>query len=176
MEDWLPGYSISELDDAQARYGLTFPPDLLSLLSERRPARGYDWRHDSAEIRRAMRHPLEGLLFDLEHNALWWPEWGNRPNTKDERASVLTSVVAAAPKLIPIMSHRYIPETPSEAGNPIFSVMHSDTIYYGANLEDYFQREFDAFQFVNAPLASSVRHIPFWSDLVNRNPLISPAP
>lgn len=113
-------------------------------------------------------------MFDLEHNALWWPEWGNRPDTKDERASVLTSVVAAAPKLIPIMSHRYIPETPNEAGNPIFSVMHSDTIYYGANLSVYFRREFDPFQFANEPLPTSVRHIPFWSDLVNRNPLMSP--
>lgn len=23
----------------------------------------------------ALEHPLDGLLFDLDHNDLWWPEW-----------------------------------------------------------------------------------------------------
>jgi hypothetical protein len=171
MEDWLPGYSARELDDAQARYGLKFPPDLISLLAERRPKRGYDWRHDNAAIERAMAHPLDGLLFDLEHNALWWPEWGDRPEKEEERASVLTAIVSAAPRLIPILGHRYIPETPSDVGNPVFSVMQADTIYYGANLADYFQREFNPSAFTNEPMASPIRRIPFWSDLVERNPL-----
>lgn len=47
------------------------------------------------------------------------------------------NVLKAAPRLIPICSHRYIPEEPHDAGNPVFSVMQSDVIYYGADLANY---------------------------------------
>ena len=78
---WAEGYTSSELDDAQARYGLVFPPDLVDLLRPRRPRRGYDWRSDDVAIRAMLEWPLEGLLFDVENNALWWAEWGERPGT-----------------------------------------------------------------------------------------------
>ncbi len=163
---WAEGYTQSELDDAQAKYGLVFPPDLVSLFRDRRPVRGYDWRSDEKEIREMLKWPLEGLLFDLEHNALWWAEWGERPGTPEGRAEVLTNVVKAAPKLIPLVSHRYLPAEPHEAGNPVLSVYQADTIYYGADLVDYFEREFgDA----RRPWPKEIKHIRFWSDLVERN-------
>jgi len=173
MSNWLPGYTASELEDAQAKYDLRFPPDLVTLLLERRPAHGYDWRLDHQAIERALAHPLDGLLFDIEHDQLWWPEWGERPPSKDAQKAILTDVVSAAPKLIPIIGHRYLPETPNDADNPIFSVMQSDTIYYGANLEDYCAREFVP-SARDRPMAKPIRHIPFWSDLVDRNPLLAP--
>ena len=169
MQDWTSGYSQAELDAAQARFGLRFPPDLVALLLERRPLHGYDWRTDDESIRRALAHPLDGLLFDLEHNDLWWPEWGERPATAGARAEIVTAAVEAAPRLIPIMSHRYIPEEPHAAGNPVFSVMQSDVIYYGADLADYFEREFSHGRFPGTPVRSDLRRIPFWSDLVDRN-------
>jgi hypothetical protein len=70
---------------------------------------------------------------------LWWPEWGEEPASPDARKEVLRSVVSHAPKLIPLIGHRYLPEEPHEAGNPVFSVYQSDVIYYGANLTDYFR-------------------------------------
>jgi hypothetical protein len=170
QELWCRGYTRSELDAAQERYGLRFPPDLVDLLLDRRPARGWDWRTDEAGIRWALDHPLDGLLFDLEHNDLWWPEWGERPSTAGERAEILTAIVNAAPRLIPLIAHRYIPEAPREAGNPVFSVMQADAIYYGANLADYFRREFAA-RVVDLDPVGDVRFIPFWSELVARNPL-----
>ena len=48
---WVEGYTQSELDVAQAKYGLVFPPDLLALLRDRRPVLAYDWRSDDKEIR-----------------------------------------------------------------------------------------------------------------------------
>jgi len=162
-EVWTDGYSPSELDAAQERYGLRFPPDLVELLLDRRPIQGWDWRTDHDGIRRAMQHPLNGLLFDLEHNGLWWPEWGERPSSAEERAEVLTSAVDAAPRLVPLIGHRYIPEEPHKAGNPVFSVMQSDVIYYGANLAEFLDNHFGG-----THCAGSTRHIPFWSEMVER--------
>lgn len=168
-ELWTRGYTRSELEAAQERYWLRFPPDLFDLLLDRRPIEGWDWVKDDAGIRRALAHPLAGLLFDVEHEVLWWPEWGPRPGTAEERAQIVTAIVGAAPRLIPIIAHRYIPEDPHEAGNPVFSVMQSDVILYGADLADYFQREFFPAPFPGRPVRKDVRYIPFWSDLVARN-------
>jgi hypothetical protein len=163
-DSWTDGYTRSELEQAQETYGLRFPPDLLDLLLDRRPKEGWDWRSDDKGIRRALERPLDGLLFDVEQNDLWWPEWGERPPSVDERAQVVSAIVQSAPRLIPLIGHRYIPEEPHEVGNPVFSVMQSDVIYYGANLAEYFANEFEGTHRVGA-----VRRIPLWSDLVERN-------
>jgi hypothetical protein len=118
---WEPGYTQPELDRAQNRFALTFSPDLIALLRERRPRNGHDW-NDEAAIRKMLAWPFEGLLFDVENSALWWPEWGKRPTEPEARTDVLRAVVARAPKLIPLFEHRYLPESPSEPGNPVFSV------------------------------------------------------
>ena len=94
---WTDGYSVSELDAAQERFGLIFPPHLKSLLIDRRPVRGYDWRTDDWAIRKALAWPLEGLLFDVEENGPWWPEWNERPQEAEGRASVLQSILSDAP-------------------------------------------------------------------------------
>ncbi|MBS0410740.1 MAG: hypothetical protein JSR86_12555 [Proteobacteria bacterium] len=163
---WADGYTQGELDTAQARYDLVFPPDLVALLREKRPVLGYDWRTDDKAIREMLAWPLEGLLFDVENAGLWWPEWGERPARVEERAEVVGRVVAQAPKLIPLISHRYLPSDPHEAGNPVFSVYQSDVIYYGADLADYFEREL---MDPHRPLPGHIRHIRFWSELVDRN-------
>jgi hypothetical protein len=164
--EWGPGYSRSELEAAQDRFDLRFPPDLFALLLERRPPGGrHDWTGDEEPIRSMLALPLDGLLFDVEHG-LWWPEWGERPHSEPERAAIVTSVVSAAPKLIPIYSHRYIPEEPHERGNPVFSVSQSDIIFYGSDLHNYFDNEFSRphrYEIVGEP-----KRIRFWSDAVER--------
>jgi hypothetical protein len=165
-ERWTRGYTQSELDRAQQTFGLTFPSDLTALLRDRRPIAGHDWT-DEAAIRRMLDWPLEGLLFDVERNGLWWSEWGERPAEPTAREEILRAIVSRAPKLIPLISHRYLPEKPCEQGNPVFSVYQSDVIYYGANLDDYFAREFGRYD--DRPWPEHVKHVPFWSDLVERN-------
>jgi hypothetical protein len=68
--------------------------------------------------------------------------------------------------LIPLIGHRYLPEQPHETGNPVFSILGTDAIYYGANLKDYFEREFTGWH--SRPWPAQIKHIPFWSDLVER--------
>jgi hypothetical protein len=70
---WAKGYTTTELDDAQEKFGLVFPPDLVALLRDRRPLDGHVWT-DEVAIKRMLDWPLEGLFFDVEHNHLWWPE------------------------------------------------------------------------------------------------------
>ena len=161
-----PGYSASELEEAQQRFGLTFPPDLVDLLREQRIPGGYDWMRDDEKLVRALQWPLEGMLFDVEENDLWWPEWGERPATKDNRATIVAGVISNAPKLIPLMGHRYLPEEPNVVGNPIFSVYQSDIIVYGADLHDWLRVELDpTFQ---SQTRWPVREIEFWSLAVTR--------
>ncbi len=165
--EWGRGYSQSELDAAQEKFGLVFPPDLVALLLERRLPDGYDWTGDEGPIRSMLEWPLEGLLFDVEYDGLWWPEWGERPATEAERAEIVTAIVAAAPKLIPLYSHRYIPQEPHEAGNPVFSVHQSDIILYGSDLANYLDNEFSRPH--RYRLIGEVKPIRFWSLAVQRS-------
>lgn len=162
---WGPPYSQAELDDAQRRFGLRFPPDLVALFRTKRLAQGYDWTRDDVAIREKLEWPFEGLLFDVENNDLWWPEWGARPEEPERRKAVLRAAVAAAPKLIPLYGHRFIPETPHEAGNPVFSVYQADIIYYGRDLDGYVEREFLGKRW---PVAEPVKTIRFWSEMEAR--------
>jgi hypothetical protein len=164
-DQWTKGYTQAELDRAQRRFGLAFPPDLVALLRRKRPVEGHDWTDDRA-IRRALDRPFNGLLTCVEDGRLWWPEWGRLPSSARAREQVLREVVSLAPKLIPLIGHRYLPEQPHETGNPVFSIFYTDAIYYGANLKDYFEREFTGWN--SRPWPTQIKYVPFWSDLVER--------
>jgi hypothetical protein len=167
------GYTQSELNQIQSEWKLRFPPDLVELMREQRPLRsgGFDWLKTSpTKIERAINWPYEGFLFDVEENDLWWPEWGDKPASKSGRAARLEEVFAKAPRLIPLDGHRYLPETPFERSNPVFSVYQSDVIYYGADLADWIVKEGPG---LGAGRAIDPNHppkeIPFWSEVVRRN-------
>jgi hypothetical protein len=169
MTYWTSGFTQSELDQAQERYDIRFPPDLAAFLLDRRPADGgYDWSTDDHRIDKMLAWPTELLLFDVE-NGLWWPGWGERPAEKDARAEVVRDAIRRVPKLIPIFNHRFIPQTPDIAGNPVFSMHGFDTIYYGANLNEYFENEFGGArnELGKVHNIGPTRYISFWSDIVD---------
>ena len=160
MDHWATGYTQTELDGAQERYQLRFPQDLIELFLERRPARGFAWETEDDRVRQMLRWPLRALLFDVEHG-FWWPDFGKRPGSADERQAVVGDFLATQPRLIPILGHWFLPKTPNESGNPVFSMHGFDTIYYGADLAQYFSNEFKG-RFT----LGDVRHIPFCSDII----------
>lgn len=82
------------------------------------------------------------MIFDIEHNAFWLKAWGQKPNVLADAVEVAREAVAKAPTLIPILAHRYIPDDPPLAGNPVFSVCQTDIIYYGYDLASYFGNGF----------------------------------
>jgi hypothetical protein len=167
----MSGYSEQELIDIQQRYKVQFPPDLTEIYRERRsviPRDDFDWvKTPRAVIEGMLAWPLEGMLFDIENNAFWLPEWGERPNQKSDREKIACAAIAAAPKLIPVYGHRYIPEEPHARGNPIFSVYQTDIIYYGANLAAYVLAETHKHRLPEAhteqDVIPSFTRIRFWS-------------
>jgi hypothetical protein len=141
-----PGLSDAEVREVQDRFGFRFPPDLRSFLQTALP-RGPqfpDWRYGNIETLRSwLDGPTNGVLFDVEHNAFWLEEWGPRPPASIDALNVISELLRAAPRLIPIFSHRMMPDEPHAAGNPVLSVHQTDIIYYGFDLADYLHREFD---------------------------------
>lgn len=157
--EFTAGLTDFELDRAEAAYGFRFPADLRSFLQTATPMY-YDWHaEEDARIREALALPLEGILFDVAQG-FWLPEWGRRPGSLDEANAIVMRLVEGAPRLIPIYAHRMMPDRPSEAGNPIFSVHQTDIIYYSFNLDDYLRNEFNLPGRKSWP--ATVRQIDFW--------------
>ena len=173
------GLSDSEVSRVEAQFGFHFPPDLKDFLQQALPiSKGWvDWRDGAAsEIQDRLAWPLDGMIFDIEHNDFWLDIWGEKPVVLAEAVAIAKAKVAKAPKLIPIYSHRYLPDVPHLAGNPVFSVYQTDIIYYGYDLASYFDNEFpqtqDGFPTSDKQLdryQSAPRSIRFWDDVVEDN-------
>jgi hypothetical protein len=164
------GLDTHEIDDVEQRYGFRFPPDLRRFLMHALPVSRpwVNWRSDNeAQIRDRLDWPSEGLCFDVENDAFWLDEWGMRPAQLEDAFAIARKAVAAAPKLIPICSHRYLPERPFEEGNPVFSVHQTDVIYYGTSLQNYLENEFSYyFGTEGYVIRGPVKRIEFWTSLV----------
>ena len=162
-----PGLSSGEIDAAQDQTGVRFPPDLCELLTETLPvgAQFPDWRHHArASFEEFRQQLIEGIEFDAIHNAVWLTSWGEKPSDQAELRAVVRASVLPAPAVIPIYAHRGIPNEPLEVGNPVFSIMQTDIIVYGADLANYLRNEFGpASQRDHSPPARSIR---FWTELL----------
>ena len=140
-----PGLTTVEMRAAEVRFGIRFPPDLASFLTIALPfGRGFpNWRSlDDEDLMGRLNAPIEGFLFDVGHNGYWHDDWPSRPDSMDASLQLARTILAVAPKLIPIYSHRYMCEEPAASGNPVVSVWQTDIVYYGINLESYFRHEF----------------------------------
>lgn len=170
-----PGLTDAEVAAVESRYDFVFPPDLRSLLQAFVPVgrNFYDWRRGirvgiDNEVTSRIEYWLE-MPFD--RMAEWlvderWPEdWGPMPATTADALALARKRVAGAPRLIPIFSHRYMPDSPCEAGNPVYSTVQTDTIYYGYDLTDYLSKEFGVPRPAWAAVAPR-RPIEFWDDML----------
>lgn len=167
--DVLPGLSDAEIARAESWLGAAFASDHLAFLREVLPhGPGWpDWRH--LDTRRPyvwmQDGPVQGVLFDVRVNAFWHPGWGPRPDDAEASLSIAEERLAAAPRLIRVYGHRYLPAAQEGAGHPVLSVHQTDVICYGADLEDYLHHEFvpgtDP-----ARRAAAVPTVTFWRDLV----------
>lgn len=161
------GLTNAEVEVIESRFGFQFPPDLQAFLQCGLPVghRFPDWRSGPEDgLRSMLEAPIDGILFDVEQNGFWLPEWGNRPKSLGEVESIVRQLVKDAPTLIPIHGHRMMPDRPHLAGNPVFSVHQTDIIYYGCDLRDYFLHEFLCKSDLGLwpmPL-DSLRQIEFW--------------
>ena len=162
------GMSRQQLEQAQQRYEVRFPPDYAQILASFVPGgqRFYNWDDESPEnitmIKRALDWPTESILFDVENNGFWRPDWGERPAQMEDALHVAGCYLEDAPELIPIRGHRYLPSKPFESDNPVLSVYQTDIIYYGSNLFEFFAVELGVKPHKDICFAKIKRGIPFW--------------
>ncbi|WP_392551923.1 hypothetical protein RHO14_10660 [Orbus wheelerorum] len=166
------GMTETQIKQAQHQYQIEFPLELKSLLMAVLPVSApfYDWIDSSQTnktyIKNALNWPLEGMLFDVEHNGFWLSkQWGTEPKAMIERLTIAEKNIKQMPKLVPIYSHRYLANTNSDQLSPVLSIYQTDIIYYGKNLWDYFAVEFNVKPYKDIDL-SSIFIIPFWSDWI----------
>jgi hypothetical protein len=175
-KDWLPlikllkgaglefseGLTDDEVEHIEKTLSFRFPPDLCAFLKTAVPFwNSPRWRSGcESDIREWLDEPLRGILFDVERNEFWLPEWGERPEDLPDALKIASMRINEAPKLIPLLFNRFIPELPHEAGNPVFSVHQADIIYYGFDLEDYLRHEFNL---PREEWPAQVRKIEFWN-------------
>lgn len=140
------GLSDQELSAIEASFAFVFPQDLRSILQEGLPVGvGFpNWRSGTAgrqQLQMMVDLPTAGLAYDIAKGRFWWKDWGSQPSTSREALHIARKELSAAPTLIPIYTHCYIPSSPSLAGNPVFFVYQNDFYYAGYDVSDFFQRE-----------------------------------
>jgi hypothetical protein len=170
-----PGLTDDEFAHIEQYYEFEFAADHRAFLAAGRPlsspAPGRqrslwpDWRDgDPGDLRERLDWPVEGALFDVQHNALWHPSWGERPADTSEALSTARQHLSRAPKMIPVYSHRYLPAGRGTYGHPVLSIYQTDIIVYGTDLVDYINNEFGR-RFVRANWTPPPM-VPFWSDFL----------
>jgi hypothetical protein len=174
-----PGLSEAEFDRIARDFGFEFADDHTAFLAAGLPVRQEpqpvatwekpwpDWRAgDPDRLREQLAWPVDGALFDVEHNAFWHNTWGDRPDDLTMALTVARSRLAQAPTLIPIYGHRYLPAGHGTHGHPVLSVYQTDIIFYGTDLADYIRNEFSGTgpsiseDWITPPL------VPFWGDFL----------
>ncbi|MBP2400853.1 hypothetical protein [Streptomyces syringium] len=165
-----PGLSERELDAVEGRFGFTFSADHRVFLAAGLPhgsGRWPDWRNgDPEDLAARLAQPVEGVLFDVEHNGFWYPTWGPRPVETSDALRIARSELATVPQLVPVYSHRYLPGTAGEWGHPVLSVHQTDIIVYGNDLTDYIRHEFTG----RASRFPTHATVGFWSYFVGGGP------
>ncbi|MDL2225136.1 hypothetical protein LJC20_02875 [Eubacteriales bacterium OttesenSCG-928-M02] len=133
-----PGLSNAQIQQAEDFYDIVFPPDIRQLIQAIKPEKGSamnfpDWDDFSQKnidtIQDQLNWPINGALFDVEHNNFWLKSWGERPAALEEQLIIADKQMRLVPKLIPITGHRYISSNPNECGNPVYSVYQMDIIF-----------------------------------------------
>ncbi|GGR50758.1 hypothetical protein WEB32_00535 [Streptomyces netropsis] len=165
-----PGLSERELDAVEARFGFTFSADHRVFLAAGLPhgsRRWPDWRNGEPEdLASRLSQPVEGVLFDVEHNGFWHPAWSPRPAETSDALQIARSELATVPQLIPVYSHRYLPGTAGKWGHPVLSVHQTDIIFYGNDLADYIRHEFTG----RASRLPAHATVGFWSYFIGGGP------
>lgn len=172
-----PGLTDAEFARIENSYGFQFADDHRAFLSAGlpissptsvagRPTPGSwpDWRNgDPDELRARLAWPIEGVLFDVEHNEFWYDAWGDRPSAPNAAVAMARSQLSQVPVMVPVCSHRYLPAGRGTHGHPVLSMWQTDIVTFGANLDEFVQYAYGGERPTDASLTAIV---PFWRELL----------
>jgi len=140
-----PGLSSAEIASIEAQLGFRLPADFAYLFQNIRDPGGvfFPWSHfKKQKYDDSIRWVQQGIEFDVDRNKFWMDRWGKRPPTLAAALDIARKDFETWPKLLPIHAHRFLAAEPCQPGNPVFSIMQTDIIYYGADLVHYLLNEF----------------------------------
>ena len=163
------GLMLSELKEIETIYGVVFPKELKSFFSNILPvSQGfYNWRDFSddnvAYIKAQMRVPAENILRQIDE-VEWSDTWGFKPSDSEKTKEILRLKILDAPKMIPFLGHRYIPENDYDKC-PVVSIHGIDVVYYGYGIEEFLAVEY-GIKSQNSVHFEKIPNIDFWSDLI----------
>lgn len=161
------GLSAAAITTIEADLGFQLPPDFAYLLQNIQDPGSllFPWSNfRKQDYDQSIAAVLSGIEFDIRENGLWLHRWGKRPAELAAAIEIARQDFARWPKLLPIFGHRFLAADPCSAGNPVFSILQTDIIYYGANLAQYLVNEFVDMDWAPQPSAQDIRHIDVWSD------------
>jgi hypothetical protein len=167
------GLSVHEIQRVENKLGFRIPEDFAFLLQNIRDPDSVLFRwsdFDKQDYDRAIEWVRKGIEFDIEQDGFWQDRWGERPVALSDALEKFRTNFATWPKLLPIFRHRFLAAEPCRANNPVFSIMGTDIICYGANLAHYLMLEFgeqgsDAY--ARHTSEQHIQTIEVWSDLAS---------
>ena len=163
------GLTLDELKQIEKLYQIKFPSSLREFLMMKLPiSKGfYNWRNmqdDNVQfIKKTMSKPLLDI-YNMAEEVYWCDDWGEEPEEKNFFSKAVRERLKEAPKLLPIYAHRYMPMI-LEENPPIISIHGIDIIYYGKNLEDYFNIEF-GMTTQDTIEVQDITPVSFWTDIM----------
>ncbi|MGB8455550.1 MAG: hypothetical protein WCD89_24925 [Anaerocolumna sp.] len=163
------GLTIDELAKIEKIYEIKFPESLREFLMMGLPvSKGfYNWRNMEERnieyIKQVIYQPIK-YINDMPEEVYWCDDWGKEPEDEKYLKEEVIKRLSKAPKLLPIFSHRYMPMI-SENYPPIISVHGVDIIYYGKDIEDYFEVEFGNKDQSEIDF-DKIKPIQFWTDIM----------
>ncbi|MGW0589813.1 hypothetical protein [Streptosporangium sp. NPDC002607] len=175
-----PGLTNAEFARIEHEYGFAFADDHRAFLAaglpvceprEDEPGTSYawerpwpDWRNgEPSELRRHLTWPTDFLLRDIQRGH-WPTAWGDRPDSPEAAAERAQSHLAGVPRMVPVYGHRFLPEGRGGFGHPVLSMWGSDIIYYGVDLLDYINQEFEEPRPEHPESRALQATVPFWRD------------
>ncbi|MFI6686508.1 hypothetical protein [Streptomyces sp. NPDC050485] len=173
-----PGLTDAEFRRIEEEYGFEFADDHRAFLAAGLPVRQPpeegatwenpwpDWRHgDPVKLREHLEWPVEGVLRAVQ-GGYWHPMWGQQPADANDALYEATLMLDQVPKLVPVYAHRFLPAGHGSHGHPVMSIWGTDIIYYGADLADYINHEFDDFSAHTPDDWNPRATVAFWQDFL----------
>jgi hypothetical protein len=161
------GLSSAEIASIDAQLGFRLPEDFAYLLQNIQDPGGvlFPWSSfEKQQYDNAIAWVLKGIEFDVEKSNLWLCRWSKRPTGLSSALDIVKRDFSTWPKLLPVYGHRFLAAEPCRCGNPVFSIMQTDIIYYGSDLSHYLVNEFIDHDYAYHTDAQKIRRIDVWSD------------